>query len=105
MQQIEYVKTFHLNISSLFYHCLELQSLLSGCGVNFEMIGIAKSRLKRNQMALQKIEIPNYRKACRHLDLLLGSTLGCPTEGLNGGTLIYIKNDIIHKVKSDLKIY
>ena len=34
----EYLKTFHLNISSLSYHCSELHSLLSNCGINFDII-------------------------------------------------------------------
>ena len=29
----------------------------------------------------------------------------CPKEGPNGGALIYVKNDIIYKVRNDLKIY
>ena len=89
----EYLKAFHLNISSLPYHCSELHSLLSNCRINFDIIGITESRLKRNQKALQNIDIPNYN--IEH----------CPTEGPNGGALIYVKNDIIYKVRNDLKIY
>ena len=89
----EYLKTFHLNISSLPYHCLELHSLLSKCRINFDVTGIAESTLKHNQKALQSIDIPNYN--IEH----------CPTEGPNGGALIYIKNDIIYKVRNDLKMY
>ena len=89
----EYLKSSHLNISSLPYHCSELHSLLSDCRINFDIIGITESRLKRNQKALQNIDIPNYN--IEH----------CPTEGPNGGALIYVKNDIIYKVRNDLKIY
>ena len=42
----EYLKAFHLNISSLPYHCSELHSLLSNCRINFHIIGITESRLK-----------------------------------------------------------
>ena len=48
----EYLKAFHLKISSLPYHCSELHSLLSNCRINFNIIGITESRLKRNQKAL-----------------------------------------------------
>ena len=89
----EYLKTFHLNILSLPYHCSEHDSLVSNCRINFEITGITESRLKGNQKALQNINIPNY------------NTEHCPTEGPNGGALIYIKNDIIYKVRNDLNIY
>ena len=42
------------------YHCSELHSLLSNCRINFDIIWITESRLKRNQKALQNIDIPNY---------------------------------------------
>ena len=88
----EYLKAFHLNISSLPYHCSELDSLLSNCRIDFDIIGITESRLKHNQNALQNIDIPNYN--IEHW----------PAEGPNGGALIYVKHDI-HKVRNDLKIY
>ena len=74
----EYLKVFHLNILSLPYHCSELHILLSNCRINFDIIGITESRLKRNQKALQNIDIPNYN--IEH----------CPTEGPNDGALIYV---------------
>ena len=55
------------------------------------MIGITESRLKRNQKALQNIDISNYN--IEH----------CPTECSNSGALIYVKNDIMYKVRNDLK--
>ena len=48
----EYLKAFYLKISSLPYHCSELHSLLSKCRINFNIIGITESRLKRNKKAL-----------------------------------------------------
>ena len=82
----EYLKAFHLNISSLPYHCSELHSLLSNCRINFDIIGITESRLNRNQKVLQNIDIPNY------------SIENFPTEGLS------VRN-IIRKVRNNLKIY
>ena len=75
------------------YHCLELHRLLSNCRINFDIIGLTESRLKCNQKALQDIDIPNCN---------IGH---CPTEVTNGTALIYIKNDIICKVRNNLKIY
>ena len=89
----EYLKAFHLNISPSPNYCSELHSLLSNCRITFDITGITESRLKHNQKAVQNIGIPNCN--IKH----------CPTEGPNGGALIYVKNDIIYKVRNDLKIY
>ena len=88
-----FLKLFHLNISSLPYHCSELHSLLSECNIDFDVIGITESRIKRNQKALSNIEIPNYKVE------------QCSTESANGGALLYIKNDTLYKVRNDLKMY
>ena len=87
----EYLKTFHLIILQLPYHCSELHSLLNNCRINFDIIGITESRLKYNQKALWNIDIPNYN--IEHY----------PTEGPSGSVLIYIKNDI-YKLRNDLKV-
>ena len=87
------MKAFHLNISSLPYHCSELNSLLSECNIDFDVIGITESRIKRNQKALSNIEIPNYKVE------------QCSTESANGRALLYIKNDTFFKVRNDLKMY
>ena len=75
------------------YHCAELRSLLSECNIDFHVIGIIESRIKRNQKALSNIEIPNYKVE------------QCSTESANGGALLYIKNDTLYKVRNDLKMY
>ena len=74
-----YQKRVSQSTSFLPYHCSELHSLLGSCKINFYRIGITESRLKRNQKALENIDIPNYN--IEH----------CPTEGPNGGALIYVK--------------
>ena len=58
------------------------------------MTGIIETKLKYNQKAIQNTDIPNYN-----------ISINCLTEGPNGGALIYIKNDIIYKVRNNLKIY
>ena len=73
-----YFKVFHRNISSLPYQCSELHSLLSECNIDFDVIGITESRIKRNQKALSNIEKPSYKAE------------QCSTESANGGALLYI---------------
>ena len=85
------LKVFHLNISSLPYHRPELHSLLSECNIDFDVIGITESRIKRNQKALSNIEIPNYKVE------------QCSTESANGRALLYVKNDTLYKVRNDVK--
>ena len=89
----KYLEIFHLNISALHYNFSELHILLGNCRVNFNIIGITESRLKRNQRAIHNIDIPNYNMQQRS------------AEGPSDSALIYIKNDIIYKVRNDLKIY
>ena len=67
----------------MHYDCSELHILLGNCRVNFNITGITESRLKRNQRAIQIIDIPNY------------NIQQCPAEGPSDSALIYIKNDII----------
>ena len=82
---------FHLNISSLPCHFLELHTLLATSDVELDIIDIAESRLKSNKNHLTNITLPNYN--IEH----------CPTNGPNGGTVLYIKEDI-YKKRNDLKI-
>ena len=88
-----FLKVFHLNISSLSYHCPELHSLLSEYNKDFNVIGITKSRIKRKEKVLSNIEIPNYKVE------------QCSAESANDGELLYIKNDTTYKVRNDLKMY
>ena len=83
----------HLNISSLPYHFSELQTLLSSTKVNFNITGISESRIKQNKNPIDNINLQNYN--IEH----------CTTEAANGGVLLYIKDNIIYKLRKDLKIY
>ena len=83
---------FHLNISSLPYHFLELHTLLATSEIELDIIGITESGLKSNKSHLTSETLPNYN--IEH----------CPTDGLNGGVLLFIKEDIIYKKRNDLKI-
>ena len=83
----------HLNISSLPYHLTELQALLSSTKINFDINGISESRIKQNKNYIDNINLQNYK--IEH----------CPTEAANRGVLLYIKDNIIYKLRKDLKIY
>ena len=78
---------FHLNIYSLPYHFLELHTLLATSKIELDIIGITESRLKSNKSHLTNETLSNYN--IEHY----------PTDGLNGGVLLYIKEDIIYKKK------
>ena len=67
----KFLRVFHLNISSLSYHCLELHSLLSVCNIVFDVIRITESRIQRNQKALSDIELPNYKSSSAPQILLM----------------------------------
>ena len=84
---------FHLNISSLPYHFTELHNLLASTEFKFDVIGITESKLNRNKKHLATIDLPNY------------SIEHCPADGANGGTLLYIKEDLIYKLKNDFNIF
>ena len=79
----EYLKIFHLKISSLHYYCSERHSLLSNCRINFDIIGVTEIRLKCNQKTDQNIDIPKY------------NIENFPAEGANGNSLIVVNTDII----------
>ena len=72
---------------------MELHTLLTTSEIQFDIIGISESRLKRNKHHTTNIELPNYD--IEH----------CDAEGANGGTLLYIKEYIAYKTRNDLKMY
>ena len=88
----ENLNFFHLNIFSLPYHFTELHNLLASTDFKFDVIGITESKLNRNKKHLATIDLPNY------------SIEHCPADGANGGALLYIKEDLIYKLRNDLKI-
>ena len=83
----------HINISSLSYHHSELLALISNLKIKPKIIAITESRLTTGKTPLTNISIPNY-----HIE-------HTPTESKKGGALLYISNDLKHRVRSDLKIY
>ena len=76
---------FYLNISSLPYHFTEFHNLLASTDFKFDVIRITESKLNRNKKHLANIDLPYY------------SIEHSPADGANGGTLLYIKKDLIYK--------
>ena len=84
----------HLNIFSLPYHFFfESHTLLSTTKVNFHIIGIFESRIKQHKNPADKINLKNYSRKY------------CITKAANGSVLSYIKDDILYKLRQDIKIY
>ena len=82
-----------MNILSLPFHFDELYALLSESNHSPDIIVISESHLKSSTQSIVKINLENY------------CVENTPTESSNGGTLLYIKNDISYKLRNDLKIY
>ena len=50
---------FHLNINLLQYHFDELQTFLSNCPIDFQILGISELRLKTNISTTTNIQLPD----------------------------------------------
>ena len=83
---------FHLNINSLKYHFDELQTFLSNCPIDFQILGISESRLKTDISTTTNIQLPGFN--IEHM----------PTKSANGGALLYIKDTINYKLRPDLNV-
>ena len=58
-----------------------------------KIIGISKSGLQINKQPINNISLPNY--VCEHT----------PTESRKGGILLYIDQNLKHKVRGNLNMY
>ena len=83
---------FYLNINSLQCHFDELQTFLSNCPFDFQILGISESRLKPNTSTTTNIQLPGFNIA--HI----------PTKSANSGALLYIKDTINYKLRPDLNV-
>ena len=84
---------FNLNISSLPFYFEEIYTVLTSNNLKFDILCISKTILKLNNTSLTSISFLGYNRAYT------------TTELGNGGTVIYIKNDIKYKLRKDLQIY
>ena len=84
---------FHINSCSLIKDFEELQNLLQSTKIQFDVIAITETRIRKNTSVTQNIELSNY------------SFEHTPTESSAGGTLLYIANHLSYKTRSNLNIY
>ena len=84
---------FHLNTCSLSKTFEDLEYLLDSTNLNFNIIAISETRITKNKTQINDIDLTNY------------SYVHCPTESSAGGTLLYIRNNLSYKARTDLNIY
>ena len=87
------VSLFHINTCSLSKNIEELEYLLDKTKIDFDVIGISESRIKKDESPINSINLKGY------------SHESCPTESAAGGTLLYITNNLSYKPRNDLCIY
>ena len=84
---------FHISTCSLPENIEELEYLLDKTKIDFDIIGISESRIKKDKSPINSINLKVY------------SYESCPTEFAAGGTLLYIINHLSCKPRNDLCIY
>ena len=83
---------FHIN--TFFPKNIEgLEYLLDNTKIDFDVIGISESRIKKGKSPMNSINLKDY------------SYESCPTESAAAGTLLYIINRLSNKPKNVLCIY
>ena len=90
-------KTFsilHLNIHSVEAHIEELRIILHMLNFKFDFICLSESKIQKHHNPKIDINIEGYQEP-----------VGTPTEAKKGGVLIYIKDGINYKPRTDLNIY
>ena len=67
--------------------------LLNDLNVNFEILAITESRIKKDSSSPVNLHLDNY------------SVEQTPTETPAGGTLLYINKRLSYQLRNDLKLY
>ena len=83
----------HLNICSLSKNFDNFCILLKEINMNFDIIALTESRIKKNSVSPINIELENYS---------IGHTL---TKTAAGGALLYINKRLSYHPRNDLNIY
>ena len=83
----------HLNICSLSKNFDNFCILLKEINMNFDIIALTESRIKKNSVSPINIELENF------------STEHTPTEIAAGGALLYINKRLSYHPRNDLSIY
>ena len=84
---------FHLNTCSLSKTSEDLEYLLDSTNLNFDIIAIIEIRITKSKAQINHINLTNY------------IYVHCPTESSAGGILLYIRNNLSYKARTDLNIY
>ena len=84
----------HLNIHSIQRHIDEFRVILSLLNFKFDIICITESKIEKNVKPVIDISISGYK-----------DPESTPTESTKGGVLIYVREDLVYKIRTDLQIY
>ena len=84
---------FHHNVCSLSKNFDQLNALLTELDIDFDFIGITKSRISKTNFSPTNIALANY------------AIEQTPTESNAGGALLYINRKQSYKIRKDLKLY
>ena len=82
---------FHLNIASLALHKEEMIAAISLTDIEFDVITVSETKIIKNQDPTFDITLPGYKE------------YSTPTESSKGGVIIYIKENIHVKRRTDLE--
>ena len=82
---------FHINIASLGLHKEEMVAAISLVDVEFDIIAISETKIIKNKEPIYDITLPGYKEYLT------------PTESSKGGVLIYVKDNINVKRRTDLE--
>ena len=81
------------NTCPLSKNIKELEYLLDKTKIDFDVIAISESRIKKDKSPINSLNLKGY------------SHESCPTESAADGTLLYISNNLSYKPRNDLCIY
>ena len=84
---------FHMNVCSLTKNFDDFNILLNDLNVNFDILAITESRIKKDSSSPVNLHLDNY------------SIEQTPTETSAGGTLLYINKRLSYQLRNDLKLY
>ena len=85
---------FHINTCSLPKNNEEFEYLLDKTNIDFDVIGISESRIKKDKFPINSIHLKGYFYESPP-----------PTESAAGGTLLYVSNRLSYKPRNDLYIH
>ena len=84
---------FHINIASLGLHKDELEAALSLLDVKFDVVAITETKIMKNVSPIFDVNLQGYQPPYQ-----------TPTESFKGGALIYVKEGIDVKRRTDLEL-